>query len=69
MEIVRMGSPFFGAHQANQNAGMAHNIGGSSSIVSQNSPTMLAGVNEKPGSFGSKMEMNIIQNFEVTGSS
>jgi hypothetical protein len=67
MEIVRMGSPFFGAHQANQ-SGMANNIGGGSSIVSQNSPSVLAGVIEKPGSFGSKMEMNIIQNFEVTGS-
>ena len=63
-----MGSPFFGAHQGNQ-TGMANNIGGvGSSIVSQISPSVLAGVIEKPGSFGSKMEMNIIQNFEVTGS-
>lgn len=68
MEIVRMGSPFFGAQQANQNAGIVLNIGGGSSIVSQNSPTVLAEANEKPGSFGSKMEMKIIQNFEVTGS-
>ena len=63
-----MGSPFFGAHQANQIAGMGQNIGGSSSIVTQNSPTIIAKVNEKLGSFGSKMEINIIQNFEVTGS-
>ena len=63
-----MGSPFFGAQQANQNAGIALNLGGGCSIVSQNSPTVLADANEKPGSFGSKMEMKIIQNFEVTGS-
>ena len=55
-----MGSPFFGAQQANQNAGIALNLGGGCSIVSQNSPTVLADANEKPGSFGSKMEMKII---------
>jgi len=41
-----------------------YNIGGST-LLSQNSPTGL--ISDKQGTFTSKMEMNIIQNFEASG--